>query len=412
MSAVLRWLRQCHFPLLLLLSASPLALLVLHVWDPLLIRPAGVLYLLLTLMTAGCSALSGRRRLFAGCACAAVLMAAGCAVLPVWERPQLLLLLAACGVLLLMALPYGQRRAGENSPVFYFFGFGVHVAVHAIIKMMLDGQAAGVDSLRILAVLFAAYMLLLFLAMNRISLDNATLGRHPVTQTMRVINVALTIAFLVLALLVSLIPALARVLHRGWMLLREGLLRVGLFLLNLLPSDTTTSLGAPQAMMTMEQQAQEQAPPGLFSIVMEYAVTVLAIVVVVVGTVVLLRLMFRALLRLGRELARRLKLYVAFATEDYIDEITDTREDGVERESRMFLIRRRRVRAEGTTPGERIRVRYARLMDKRPQWQASSTARENLPEDAASLYERARYSEHEMTREDEVRFGDRLKEMR
>ncbi len=412
MSAVLRWLRRCHFPLLFLLGVSPAALLVMHLWDAALILPAGMLYLLMMAMTAGCSALSGRRRLLAGGACAAALLALGCAALPVVERPLLLLLPLAAGGLLLASLPYGQRRAGENSPVFYFFGLGVHIVIYAVLKDMLDGRAAGVDSMQILATLFAAYMLTLLLALNRISLDNATLGRHPVTRPMRVINVTMTAAFLALALLLSFVPALALAVHRGWLLLREGLRRVGLFLLNLLPSDTASSLGAPQAMTVMEAQAQEPVQPGLFSIVLEYVVTALAVVVVIAGAAVLLRLIFRALVRLVCYLAKRFKLYVAAATEDYIDEITDTREDGVQRESRMFLIRRRRARAEGTTPGERIRVRYARLLDKRPQWSESSTARENLPEEAAALYERARYSEHEMTRGDETNFEERIKKIR
>ena len=43
---------------------------------------------------------------------------------------------------------------------------------------------------------------------------------------------------------------------------------------------------------------------------------------------------------------------------------------------------------------------YARLLRKKPQWTSSSTARENLPENAAALYERARYSEHPISSED------------
>lgn len=412
MNAMLRWLRRCHFPLLALLGISPAALLAMHVWDPALILPAGVLYLAMMIMTAGCSAFYAKNRLAVGAACTAVLFLLGGVLLPVFERPLLVLLPLACSVLMMAALPFGQRRAGENSPVFYFFGLGVHIVTYAVMKDILDGHAAGVNSMHILTVLFAAYMLLLLLALNRISLDNATLGRHPVTRTMRVINVALTAAFLALALALSFVPALARMLHRGWMLLREAARRFGEFLLNLLPQETGPALGAPQAMMPMGQQAQEQAPPGLLSVVLEYVVTALTVAALVVGTVVLLRRVFRGLMRLARYLAQRLKLYVSAATEDYIDEITDTREEGVQRESRMFLIRRRKQRAEGTTPGERIRVRYARLMDRRPQWRESSTARENLPEDAAALYERARYSEHEMTREDEVNFDERIKKIR
>lgn len=412
MNIMLRWLRRCHFPLLFLLGLSPVALLLLHVWDAALIRPASVLYLLMMIMAVGCSAYSGRRRLTAGMLCAAALLLVGGALLPVLKRPLLLLLPLAAGVLLLRALPFGQRPVRENSPVFYFFGLGAHIAVHAIMKLMLEDRVAGVDSLNLLTALFAAYMLLLMLALNRISMDNATLGRHPATRMMRVVNVAMTAALLLFGLLLSFVPVLARLLHRGWMLLRGVIGRVGLFLLNLLPQDTGASFGAPTGMMNMPQQAQEQIQPGMFSIVLEYAAMVLTVAALVIGTALLLRQIFRVLVRLVRYLAQRLKLYAAAATEDYIDEISDTREEGVEREGRMFLRRRRRARAEGATPGERIRVRYARLLDRKPQWRDSSTARENLPSEAAALYERARYSAHEMTHGDETRFAEEIRSVR
>ena len=410
---MLRWLRRCHFPLLLLLGASPVALLLLHVWDPLLLRPAGMLYLMIMMMAVGCSALYGRRRMKAGLACAALLLAAGCALLPVTKRPALLLLPLAGALLLLWALPYGQRHSGENSPVFYFFGLGAHIAVHAIMKMMLDDRVAGVESLGTLTALFAAYMLLLMLALNRISLDGATLGRQPATRMMRVVNMTMTVTLLALALLLSFVPALAQLLQSGWLLLREGIRMVGEFLLRLLPQEMDASLGAPQGMMNIPNMAQEQVQPGLFSIILEYVATILSVLALVVGMVLLLRMIFRGIVRLARYLAQRFRLFAAAATEDYIDEITDTREEGAQRESRMLLMRRRRrARAGGTTPAERIRVRYARLLDRKPQWSESSTAREHLPEGAAVLYERARYSEHEMTGEDEARFAEDVRKIR
>ena len=49
------------------------------------------------------------------------------------------------------------------------------------------------------------------------------------------------------------------------------------------------------------------------------------------------------------------------------------------------------------SPGERIRDRYLRLLRKHPDWTAHTTARENIPEELATLYERARYSAHNPT---------------
>ena len=55
-------------------------------------------------------------------------------------------------------------------------------------------------------------------------------------------------------------------------------------------------------------------------------------------------------------------------------------------------------------PGKRIRYRYMRLLMKHKDWHAGKTARENLPDNAASLYERSRYSKHPITEEDAQQF--------
>jgi len=43
-----------------------------------------------------------------------------------------------------------------------------------------------------------------------------------------------------------------------------------------------------------------------------------------------------------------------------------------------------------------------------PEWSDGSTARENLPEEAAAVYERARYSEHPVSPEEAARFHQNL----
>ena len=99
---------------------------------------------------------------------------------------------------------------------------------------------------------------------------------------------------------------------------------------------------------------------------------------------------------------QRLQSYASSATEDYVDELQNTREQGDER----FLLnrlRRRRISArelEAMPPRERIRVLYAIARRKHPEWPASGTARETLCEDSARIYERARYSSHPVTEED------------
>ena len=60
-------------------------------------------------------------------------------------------------------------------------------------------------------------------------------------------------------------------------------------------------------------------------------------------------------------------------------------------------------------PGERIRYRYRLLSKKHPEWREHNTARENLPDSPAQLYERARYSDHPITPEEAEQFKNETK---
>jgi len=97
--------------------------------------------------------------------------------------------------------------------------------------------------------------------------------------------------------------------------------------------------------------------------------------------------------------------YFAVASQDYVDEITDTREDGGEVSGSLLArIRRMAVSERGMSPAGRIRHRYRVLLRRHPDWHASRTARENLPEETAALYEAARYSGREVSEEEAERF--------
>ena len=112
-------------------------------------------------------------------------------------------------------------------------------------------------------------------------------------------------------------------------------------------------------------------------------------------------------------LMHRLSRYVSTVSEDYEDEITDTRDDGERERVRSRRRNRRAAVAEdkNMSPGERIRRRYLRLLYKHPEWSLGATAREKLPADAAPLYEQARYSDHPLTEEDAARFATEIKRL-
>ena len=63
------------------------------------------------------------------------------------------------------------------------------------------------------------------------------------------------------------------------------------------------------------------------------------------------------------------------------------------------------------TPREQIRRRYQWLLKKNPQWHNSRTARENLSDERSVLYEQARYSDKELTKEEAEKFLSQTKQI-
>ena len=115
------------------------------------------------------------------------------------------------------------------------------------------------------------------------------------------------------------------------------------------------------------------------------------------------------MLALVRNSGAKLRSYLNAVSEDYIDEISDTRED-------PDHVRRRAKKPRVISPlelgklsaNERIRYRYRQLLRQNPQWPKGSTPRENL-KDAASVYEAVRYGEQTATDADARKFSEETK---
>ena len=177
-----------------------------------------------------------------------------------------------------------------------------------------------------------------------------------------------------------------------------------LFLINLFPSDSTAGAAGGGMPMLPGMGVPVDAEPSMFAVILERIASVLSAIILIVGSAVLLRYLVRALLYCMRRVLAHLKRYAAAVTEDYEDEITDTREESGQRTIHPLRRKAKPRFSYPDTPAGRIRRRYAQLLARHSTWAASSTARENLSAEAAALYERARYSEHVPTAEDAKRF--------
>ena len=126
--------------------------------------------------------------------------------------------------------------------------------------------------------------------------------------------------------------------------------------------------------------------------------------VILVLVAYLLYRIAKLLVRLLRLLVRRFQQYLSAFDTTYVDTYEDLPDDRTTRKG--FLRRRgRRVLPLSDTPRDRIRFIYLKKLLRHPEWSASETAKDHLSAPAAELYEKARYSTHEITDADSARFS-------
>ena len=247
---------------------------------------------------------------------------------------------------------------------------------------------------------FLGYLLLTVLGLNRGSMNGASGEKRPITQVMRRKNVWMTLGMFGLALAASYIPYIYEWIRKAVIWAVAAILWL---LSRLLPNqggeDAAGGGGGFEGF-----PSAEETEPSLFMEILEMVLMVLAAIALLAIVGWLLYKLFRLAQKLLRMLWGALERYGAAVSEDYIDEITDTRETGDASRSRSRFGASKPKAPKGGTPGERVRYRYKLLLWKHPEWNRGATAREKLPPDAADIYERARYSPHPVTEEEAEAF--------
>ena len=403
--------RKCQFPLLLATGTLPIPMLVCALAVPEGVRAALAMMALYVVLAWTCLLIRGKLRLAAGALGAAMLIAVGAASLPIGEAHAALLIPVVYAVLLLSGLQFaGWARGRELNPVVCAILVLAHVIAQILVNVAAGGDSpyAAVDELLIAG--FICFGALMLLYLNRISLNLAVNGKQAVPASMRRKNMLLTFALLGVTLLIAALPAVARAAERAWQWFKMLLIAVIQWLYSLFPEDSVTGTesggrgGFP---------AVEASEPSILAVILEKIMVVVVMTAVAVLAVFALRILWRKIRVLLRRLWAQLNAYLASSTEDYEDEIADTREDGAaERSARRSRRRtpRRRVNEGALKPAERIRYRYLMAWMRHPEWTPERTARENLSEGAAQLYERARYSDHEISPQQAEEFAKMMKE--
>lgn len=406
--------RKMQHPLLLAFGSIPLALILILNAAPELLRRMWIFPAAYVLLAWGCILIPGKRRILGGAVSAALLLAMGLTLLPVPEKLALILLPVMYIALIIVTLPIGGwPRARELAVGWHVAGVGTHVALQVLLSGSQRIGTGLYDAAQIpLLASFLCYAVLVLLALNRSSLESASQSRRTVPLLMRRQNIVITLALLVIGVAIAAIPAIGSTMDVLWNLLMRGVAYVAGLIAALLPSGNGP-IGAPAESGDVSMGFGEAAPPSELALILEKVLGVVALVVVVVSLILLVRVAGKKLIQLLKYLWGRLGQYSAAAGEDYEDEITSTRDEpDVEREG-LFARLRRFAPAEGKglTPTERVRSRYRRMKRRHPDWTSAQTARETLPPEAASLYERARYSGQSLTEDEANRFHERTKKV-
>lgn len=247
-------------------------------------------------------------------------------------------------------------------------------------------------------------------SLNRGSLQLASGGRGSISRMMRRKNVLLITAMFALAALIALVPSLFNLLKILVAWIGDRLADLAALFPDrpaaetTEPPTTTEEVVTGEGMEVLTEGLQtHRTSKGTFIMM---AVIALGIMVPVGGFALykLCAILWSKL----QQVARNVLDGTSTVAEEFEDEITDTRAEDLER-YRQTDGKEKRPAVVITDPAQRIRYRYKRLQGKNPQWRQSSTARENLPEDAAALYEKARYSSHPVTQRDAEDFKDKTK---
>ena len=421
------FLRKSQFPLMIALGLLPAAVLIVQHNAPEALGALSILVPGYVLAAWLCMLLPGKIRLPAGLAGCALLMATGFKTLPITQSVSGVdgstvsvgqgVFTAAVPLLLCFLLLYSLRFAAwphDREIAFNWYAAGViaHLFILIVIRAArMDGSPAWEPIEPLLTAAFAAFLLLALLSMNRVTIVSASLGRQQAPPSMRRRNAVLTVAILLLTLFIAAFPAIARLLERTWSSVLHAVGSVIAWIARLLEPDALPSGGgAPGSGML--PLAAEAAQPGLLAKILELLATLISIAAVILFAAFAVRFLIRKAAALYRALRAHLARYMASASQDYIDEITDTREEGGETSGTLLERIRRNfafVSERRLSPEARIRYRYRLLLRRHPDWHSSRTARENLAHSAAHLYEQARYSGQAMSGEQADQFAKDIK---
>ena len=292
---------------------------------------------------------------------------------------------------------------------------GVAAALVAFVLERLLGLYGEAAPGNARTLVYVVYLLLFLMQMNRAALESAShavLTGRKVPLKVRIQNRA-AVAVLFLAGAAAVFSSgIGAALKRFWKGLALLIVRVIAFLTSLFdissPQEGTNPGGEDPFLGGIEQ-----SDPNPILVFSEKAVKVLALAAVAVLLFLALRFLWKRLRVFWKLLRAKLAEMARASSEDYVDEITATRDFRDEKSPFLFGKNRRKTDREPDGSRERVRWLYRRYLREHPAKQGL-TCREALKDEQdyagfAVLYETARYSEHPVSDASVAQARDRVR---
>ena len=401
------FLRKAQHPLLMGVGSFPVSMLLTLSFAPDRFRFAWCFPAAFVLLSWLCLLIPGKKRVVAGVVSAAALAALCLTLVPLTNGFGLVLLPLMYVVLMFLTLPIGGWPYNRELAMGWHVG---GILPHALLQLLVNGSQMTGNGIydpaqTPLLLSFLAYVVLVLLALNRTSLDSAAQSRRKVPLLMKRQNTLFTMGMLVIGVVLAAIPAIGTAVEKVWNVILQGVALLMNLLAMLMP--TSSGGGGGAGGDAGDMGFGEASAPSDLAVWLEKFLAYATVLIIAIGLILLARVAWKKLKVGLKRLWARMMQYGSAASEDYEDEITSTRdEEGTEREGLFSRLRRMNmVEEKGGTPTERVRMRYKKLK-RRNEWSAASTAREILPDEAAALYERARYGGETLTEEDAGRFRE------
>ena len=396
------FLRKSQFLLIMACAVNPIPLLLYVMMAPELLPFAWAFPLAYLLLAILALMVPGKFRLLYGIGGCAVLAGLGVLMMLSGFHWITLVVPALYAGVLMASLPVAVWTGNkEISPFWFYTGAILHVGVFAFKFFYKAYNETSLDSIDLgLLISFFIMVILFMLSLTRINLNASANGRQKPSAFMWQKNLTLTAVFFGLAILIAMIPSIYKTLDAFFDWILELNKR---FFASIKIQQVINDMGSGEKVPPPTDQ--EGAGPTLLSDILNILFLLCGTVLAIAIAIPILIKIYKAVVRFIKKLLSNTATYLSDASGDYEDEVTDLRGVLTKAKGPRFSSAEER----SLPPQERIRYRYRRLKARHPEWEYGSTARENLSDMAAPLYEKARYSSHPITEEDAEAFRTNTK---